>query len=365
MVSLMFVMPVMQLFILGHAVSSDVRRLPVAVYDQDHTPASREFIQRLGSTDYFTIERPVTRRSEVRELLDHGDVIVAVAIPVGFERDLTRGVPVRVQIVVDGSNSSTASIALGYATRIAAAYGEDMRLRAAGAEASGASAAVLADTSGVASRPIRVDARVWYNPNLRSQDYMVPGVVVLLLTMVTTLLTSMGIVREREVGTLEQLLVTPIRTWELMLGKLLPFAVLGLVNFSFSLLVAKLMFRIPIAGNLAFLYGCTVLFLFTTLGMGLFVSTISTTQQQAMFLGWFFNIFFIMMSGFFYPISNMPRVLQYVSYADPLRYYMVVMREVLLKGGGFAELRAQIAALAIFGVAILTLASLRFQKRLG
>ncbi len=355
MLGLIFVTPVVQMIFMGFAVSNDVKHLPLAILDFDHSARSRAFTQRLGSTEYFTLAASAATYAEAEHRLDRGDVAMAVVIPRGFAADLTRGTPAQVQLLVDGSNSSSASLALGYAGRITGAFSLDVR------NARAASDPAAADLP----RPTRLQARVWYNPNLATRDFMVPGILVILLTMTTTLLTSMGVVRERELGTLEQLLVTPIRPHELLLGKLIPFGLLGMVEFVIAFAAARLVFHIPMAGSLLFLLGATAIFLAVTLGMGLLVSTFCSTQQQAMFVSWFFNIFFLMMCGFFTPIDNMPPLMQHLSLADPLRYYLTVVREVTIKGAGFAELRGQLATLLACGTIILLTAILRFRRRLA
>lgn len=360
MIGLIFFTPIVQMIFMGFAVSNDVRRLPLAIVDFDHSARSRAFVQRLGSTDYFTLRDRAVTLHEAERRLDRGDVAMAVVIPRGFDRDLARGTEAAVQMLVDGSNSATASLALGYAGRITGSYALEVMTDRAHLAASDSVASLTAGRA----RSTRLDARVWYNPNLETRDFMVPGILVILLTMTTTLLTSMGIVRERELGTLEQLLVTPIRPHELLLGKLIPFGLLGMVEFTLAFLAARLVFHIPMAGSVPFLWGSTAVFLLVTLGMGLLISTFSSTQQQAMFVSWFCNIFFLMMCGFFTPIDNMPPLMQRVSLADPLRYYLTIVREVTIKGAGFTELRGQLGILAAYGAAILLTAALRFRRRL-
>ncbi|MFQ6618499.1 MAG: ABC transporter permease, partial [Fidelibacterota bacterium] len=206
---------------------------------------------------------------------------------------------------------------------------------------------------------------VWYNPNLKSTYFMIPGIVAVLLTMITSLITSMGIVREREIGTLEQLMVTPIRSYQLIAGKTIPFAILGLVEITFALAVGTLWFQIPLLGNIGILFLFCFVFLLTTLGLGLFVSTAATTQQQAMFIAWFINVFALIMSGFLFPLENMPKMLQYISYLNPLRYFITVLRELFLKGSGINYLYKEGIIMLLFGLVIFTLSALRFRKRIS
>ncbi len=345
MLRLLFVIPVIQLLVLGHAISGDVKHLRLAILDDDRTPASRALIQQMSATPYFDLIAPPATRRDAGILLDRGRATLVTVIPRHFARDLARGTPVRVQLLLDGQDARTASIALGYAVRMIADYGDG----------------ITADVV----RPARVDARVWYNPNLTPSHYMVPGILTLLLTLVTTLLTSMGIVREREIGTLEQLLVTPIRTSELIVGKVLPFAAVGMILFTVSWAAAGALFHLPMRGSAALLLGVTAIYTVSGLGLGILVSTLTTTQQQSMFIVWFVTMLLIMLSGFFAPVENMPRILQVVSEANPLRHYLTCVREIMLKGAGVRELAREIGAIAACGGAFILLASARFQKRIG
>jgi ABC-2 type transport system permease protein len=353
---LLFVPPLIQLVIFGFAVNLDVENARIAWMDQDGTPQSRELRAGFAGSPKFRIVATPTSEDEVRDLLDRSDVLVVVRVLPGFARDIDRGATAEVQILVDGTNSNTASIVSNYAAKVVSAFA---------ARVAAARAPRIVASSIVPRAPVlRVQARVWFNPDLRSRNYYVPGVIVNIITLVTLMLTSMAIVREKEIGTMEQLMVTPIQPLELMIGKTVPFAIVGIVELFFITLVALLVFHIPLRGNLMLLVVCALLFLMTTLGMGLFISTVSQTQQQAMMASFFFFMPAFMLSGFAFPIRNMPELVQGISYLNPLRYFMEIVRGLFLKGTGIGVLWPQMAALATFGVAILGFSALRFHKRL-
>jgi ABC-2 type transport system permease protein len=347
--------PVFQLLIFGYAVTTDVKHIRTAVYDADNTAVSRQLVDRFVRSGYFDLQHYLSSGNEVNRLLDSGQAQMILRIPVGFARDLSRGRPAALQIILDGSDSMTAGIVAGYAQGVISAF----------------SSRVLAERISLVRSQLpqvpQLDGRirVWYNPDLKSVNFMVPGVLCTILLVVTMVLTSVAIVKEREVGTLEQLVVTPIRAGELMLGKTIPFVAIGFVDMTLILVVASLWFRVPIAGSIALLFALTIVFLLTSLGMGLFVSTVSRTQQQATMTSFFFMMPSILLSGFMFPIENMPRVIQWITYAIPLRYFLVIIRGIFLRGNGIAILWPQVLALAAFGVIIMTLSALRFSKRLG
>jgi ABC-2 type transport system permease protein len=355
--ALLFMPPILQLIIFGYAVNLDIENVRIAWMDSDQTPESRELRAAFEGSGYFQIVDEPRREKEMQELLDHSDVEGVISIFPGFARDLQRGETAAVQILVDGTNSNTASIVSSYANQILAAYAQ--KVRAARNDRGAMSG------GGIPPRPsVSAQSRVWFNPDLASRVYFVPGVVVNIIALVTIILTSMSIVREREIGTMEQLMVTPIRPVELMLGKLLPFAVIGLFEVALVVSAALLVFRIPMRGSLLLLFGCAALFLLNTLGVGLFLSTISQTQQQAMMASFFFFMPALLLSGFSFPIANMPTAVQYLTYLNPLRYFMQIVRGLFLKGVGVESLWQQMVALALFGVLILGLSAIRFHKRL-
>jgi len=347
--------PIIQLFMLGYAATTDIRNVPVVVADADRTTASRELIDRFSASPNFAIVGVVAGIDEIDPYLERGTAWMALAIPSGYGDGIAAGRPQTVQVVADGSDANSTTVALGYASNLIAGYAEQLTARRAPAPAA-------VGTAGGGRIEPRV--RVWFNPQLESRDFMVPGVLALLLLVVTTNLSSMGIVREKELGTLEQLNVTPLGRWELIVGKLLPYGLVGMVDVCLVLAVAVLWFDVPLRGSVVLLLALTLLFLLSTLGLGLFVSTISSTQQQAMMTTTFFFLTpMIYLSGFIFPIENMPAVIQPFTYLIPLRYYLVILRSIFLKGVGLETLWPQVAALAAWAAAILALAIARSSKR--
>ncbi|MFH1011249.1 MAG: ABC transporter permease [bacterium] len=353
MVMIIFVVPVIQLLILGYAITMDVKHVRLAVFDEDRSVLSRGLVSRFFASDYF---RPSTaREAEAATLLGKGQVDVVLRIPSHFARDIQSGTGVDLELIADAQNPNIAGIAVGYTQGVLRRFWTDELERKL------ATQPALRKTM----HQVSLRAQAYYNPELVSVYYMVPGIVVVLLTVITTLLTALGIVREKELGTLEQLMVTPLSKSHFLLGKTLPFVVIAFVEMSVALLVGTLWFGIPFRGSLLLLGGTASLFLLTTLGTGLFISTISGTQQQALFFAWFFMVFGMLMSGFFTPIENMPSAVQLITYLNPLRYFMTIIRAIFLKNSGLHDLAGEILALAVFGVAIFSLALLRFRKRIG
>jgi ABC-2 type transport system permease protein len=338
--------PIIQLLLLGYAATTDVRDVPVVVADADRTSASRELIRRFEASPSFTLVGLVSSPDGIEPFLERGTAWLALAIPAGYAESLASGRRATVQIVADGSDANSAGVSLGYATNLIASAGQ---------ESSGTTQA---------GGGIQPHVRVWFNPTLESRYFMVPGVIALLLLVVTTNLSSMGIVREKELGTLEQLNVTPIRRWELIVGKLLPYALVGLVDVLLVVAVAVFWFEIPLRGSPWLLLAMTSVYLLSTLGLGLFVSTISATQQQAMMTTTFlFLMPMVLLSGFVFPIENMPRAVQAVTYLLPLRYFLIILRSLFLKGVGLETFWPEALALAACGVTLLSLAILRSTKR--
>lgn len=361
--ALLFGPPMLQLILFGYAVNLDVERTRMAWIDMDQTPESRNLGEAFISSRYFQKVAIPDSDRDAQELMDHGTVQIIICILPGFARDLKRGNNSQVQILVDGTNSNTAAIASNYATQIVAAYAVNFfptQLQPAATLRPLPRGSPSPDTSlGLAA-----ETRVWFNPDLRSRVYFVPGVIVNIIALVTIMLTAMSIVREKELGTMEQLMVTPMRPFELIMGKLLPFAIVGVLEVAFVVLAALAVFRIPIRGSIPLLFGCSLLFLLSTLGVGLFISTISRTQQQAMMSSFFFFMPAMLLSGFAFPIRNMPPAVQVLTYLNPLRYFIQIVRDLFLKGVGMESLWQEIIALFLFGLAILTLSALRFHKKL-
>lgn len=345
--------PLIQVVLLGYAATTDIRSVNMVVYDMDKTPVSREFIQRFTTSGYFIEMYHAGRESDIEHYIEQGEALIALTVPEGFGADITDGRPAQVQVILDGSDASTANTLLGYANQIVSQYSQFVR----------PDVSMMLKSAGIGR--VLPEPRVWFNPDLVSSNYMVPGVIALVLMIITTTLTSLGIVREKEVGTLEQLMVTPIKPYQLILGKLLPFTVIGFVDVLIVLAIARYWFNVPLLGSLWLLFALSVLFILNTLGLGLFVSTIAKSQQQAMLIAQFFIFMpMIFVSGFAFPIANMPEVIQYFTYLVPLRYFLEIVRGIFLKGLGLHELWSQALALLAFGTAILALSVLRFRKKL-
>ncbi|HSR46894.1 MAG TPA: ABC transporter permease [Anaerolineales bacterium] len=346
--------PVVQLILLGYTATTDVRNVPLAVVDQDRTAASRRLLDAYRVADYFAVAFDVDSEDQVRVLIDRGDARAGLLIPPGYEADLLGGGTPIVGFVLDGSDPSVASTALSAAELIGQAVSSRIVLERL--EAVGATAAVAPG--------LEVRSQVWYNPDLVSAFFMVPALIGMILQLLTTMLTATAIVRERERGTIEQLIVTPIRSGELILGKIAPYILIALFNTLEVLVVGTLWFGVPVRGSLALLFLLSGVFLTSSLGIGLFISTVAHTQQEAMMLTWFTLLPTVFLSGFFFPLAAMPPVLQAISHLIPLRYYLSIIRSILLKGVGAGALTDEILALAIFGAVTLTAAALRFRKRL-
>ena len=353
--AVILMVPILQVIIFGYAVSTDVRHIPTALYDLDNTPSSRELAAQFQGSGYFDIVQTVRNELESRNVIDSGKAKVVLRFNRGFSEAITGGRTASLQMTLDGSDSNTTSIVLGYAARIATAYNNRV-LQARIARSTGAR---------VELEPVTIASRAWFNPNLESRFFFLPGVIAQLVMIISIILSSMAIVREREIGTMEQIMVTPIGRMEFILGKTIPFALIGFVDVALVSAIAVLWFQVPLEGHLLTLFFATGLFLLSTLGVGLFISTVSQTQQQAMMTTFFFMMPAILLSGFIYPIANMPTVIQWLTYLNPLRYFLVIIRGIYLKGTGFAVLWPQMAALAVLGAGMLSLAASRFKKTMA
>jgi ABC-2 type transport system permease protein len=351
---LILVIPVMQLFLLGYAATNDVRNVPLAVYDQDRGPKARALLDAYRAADYFHLAYDVDSEEQLRSLIDRGEARAGLIIPPGYSRNLETNGSAQVAFVLDGSDPTVASTSLSAAQLIGQSLSTQIM-----AERSASRGQPLS-----LSLPIDVRTQVWYNPDLVSAYFMVPGVIGMILFALTSILTATAIVRERERGTIEQLIVTPIRSWELVVGKLLPYTILAFLNTLEVLAIGSWWFKVPVRGDLGLILVLSGLFVMSGLGIGLFASTIANTQQEAMLTVWMTLLPSIFLSGFFFPLEAMPKALQLISYLMPLRYYLVIIRSLLLKGVGAAELQQDIIALAIFGFSIMAIAALRFRKRL-
>jgi ABC-2 type transport system permease protein len=350
---MILIIPIMQLFLLGYSATSDVRNIPLAVLDQSRSHESRALLDSYRAADYFRIAYMVTSEAEIDALISAGDARAAVIIPPDYAQRLNDG-NAQVAFILDGSDPTSASTALSAAQLISQAHStEILRERF---ESSGSNLRV--------QPPVQAHTTVWYNPDMISAYFMIPGVIGMILYAIAAILTATSVVRERERGTIEQLIVTPIRSWELIVGKLMPYVILGFFNTIEVLAVGHWWFGMPIRGDLGLILLLSSIFLVTGLGIGLFASTIANTQQEAMLTVWMTLLPSIFLSGFFFPLEAMPRVLQWLSYLMPLRYYLIIIRSLLLKGVGLEMIQTDVLAMTLFAVGIMTAAALRFRKRL-
>lgn len=353
--AIVFLAPVLQLILLGYAANMDVEVVHTTIFDQDKTTTSREYIRNFEESGYFSIDYYASSYDELTTLIDDGRTIVAIVIPKDFEKNLNKRETVSVQTLFEGSDGNTSSIALGYVQGITNRFSQQIVTE-------------TRDKYGVKlslSGSLVPEVRVWYNPEMKTRNYMVPGIMGLILMITTLSLMSMAVVREREIGTLEQLIVTPIKSYQLILGKLIPFTLIGFVVLVIVMVIMTQWFGIVVRGNRLFLLFTALLFVLSNLGIGLFISTVSKTQNQAMMA----SVFAVMMpmiylSGFAFPIENMPQVVQYITYIIPLRYFITILRGIVLKGIGFSSLWLETLILFGMGAGILILSSLRFSKKI-
>ncbi len=352
---MIFLLPVIQLLLFGYVVANDVKNIKFAVFDQDRSGLSRQLVTKIEKSGFFVNQSPAVNYRALEEKLNSGVIKIGLVIPKGFNRDLLAAKQPSLQVIIDGTDSNTASIARNYFINIINSFAEQIRderlLKMGQAKA--------------VKTPLEFKHRVYYNPELRSINYMIPGITALVLLIITTLLTALSVVKEKELGTNEQLMVTPIKPWELILGKLAPFPLIGLFDLMLLMFMGSFWFGVPIKGNVFLLVISSFLFIMTSLGIGLLISTISQTQQQAMLSALFFLIPNILLSGFIFPIANMPVILQTFTYAIPARYYLEIVRGIYLKGTGFADLLLQIVTLTVFGLVILGYSVRSFRKQLG
>jgi ABC-2 type transport system permease protein len=352
--TVIFVMPTVQVLLIGYAVTTDVRHVPTAVCDLDNSTSSRDLTARFLRSGYFDAVEYIHDQRRARELIDRGRVLMVLQIDRGFADQMRAGQTAVLQVILDGTDSNTAGIVLGYVNTITTQYSQQILLSR------------YSHAEGAVRPPgeVALSPRAWFNENLESRNYFVPGVIVVVVSLVSLVLTSMGVVREKEIGTMEQIMVTPITATEFILGKTLPFALIGLVDVTVVAAVGTFWFEVPLRGNIALLYLAASLYLMTTLGIGLLISTVSRTQQQAMMGTFFFFFPAVLLSGFTFPIANMPIVVQWITLANPLRYFLVVLRGIFLKGIGLDVLWPQMLVLAAMGVITLGLAVRRFHKTL-
>ena len=347
---LLFVAPLIQLLVFGYVVNYDIRNIRLALIDESRTAQSRALVENFTAGGIFHITQVLSSDRELTDLLLTGNIDMALKIPPNFASLIRSGKTAHVQILADGSMSNMASMRIAYAATVIDAYNRK----------------TLSELHPQQMSYGRIDARIrtWYNPNLDSQYFFVPGIVSFLVMLTSLLLTSIAIIREKEIGTMEQLIVTPIKSYELILGKTIPYILISLLQMILVVIFAIFWFEIPLQGSLLLLFGTTVLFLASTLGIGLFISTIASTRQQAMMTTFFVLLPFLLLSGFIFPIANMPPIVQWITYLNPLRFFLIIIRGIFLKGVGFDVLWPQVLALAILGAAVFTAAIARFKKRL-
>ncbi|OGF52126.1 MAG: ABC transporter permease [Candidatus Firestonebacteria bacterium RifOxyC12_full_39_7] len=358
MLPVIFVAPVIQLILLGYAVTTDVKHIYLAVIDRDNSVESRELVGAALNSGYFDLKKGVEKESEIEEALRSGKADFVLYVPPNYSKNIKMNKKASFQVIADGSDATLTGIGLNYLNEIVQRKNKEIRDK------------IMNSRAGLLGKSIsfpRVspEVKIMYNPELKSANYMVPGVMALILTLMTMLLTSMSITKEKENGTLEQLVVSPLKPYEIILGKTLPFVIIGMVDVVLVITGGIVVFNIPILGSVWLLAVCSLIFIMSTLGIGLFISTISRTQQQAMLTTFMFIFPAMILSGFVFPVTNMPEPAQYLTYLIPLRYFLTIIRGIILKGNGIEILWPEIAALIIFGVVIFTLSSMRFRKKLG
>jgi len=353
MIAIIFIAPLIQMLVLGFAITNEVKHVKLIISDRDDSFISREIIMGFQNTDRFDFLGYLNSNQGLKDAIQGWKAQMAIVIPTGFSHDLQRNLRPEIQLIVDGVDGNTAGVALGYAQGIISQFSQNYlnhpRKRINFKKVHWA----------------QQEERMWYNVNLDTAQHMVPGIVVVLITIISMMLSAMNIVREKELGTLEQLMVTPIRKHQLLLGKLIPFLFLTFVELAIVMKVAQLIFSIRMEGSLFLLFGLAFLFLFTTLGLGIFVSTITQSQQQAMFVSWFIMVFMLLMSGLFIPIENMPLLLKKLTYLNPMRYIMYIMRDIFQKGSSIQYLAKDVLPMTFYGLVIFIFGVLKFQKRVN
>lgn len=348
-IGLIFMLPMVQLLLFGFAIQTEVKHVPTVVYDQSLSAESREMLEAFKSSGYFNVTEVAGSYGEVTHLIDSGKVKAGIIFPPDFARSLARGETAPIQVVVDATDSMVSSSAIATANTIGLLKSQQ----------------VIAQKAGGTEIPYDIRVRPWYNPDGITAYYMVPAILGIIVTMTMVMMTSMGIVRERERGTLEQLIVTPIKSYELMIGKIIPYIAMGYLQITVALLVGTVVFAVPIRGSIVQLYLLTLFFITASLGMGVFISNIAKNQMQAMQMSFFVFLPSILLSGFMFPREAMPQVIQWISNLIPLTYYLTIIRGIVLKGIGFSYLVPQVLALLIFSVVMMTASIIKFKKKIA
>jgi len=353
MVAIIFMVPLFQLLILANAITTEVKHIKLTIVDYDNSLQSREIVRAFSKTDRFDVIEHKTDLSSVYQDMQAWKTQMALVIPPDFSKDLQRHLNPKIQIQIDGVDGNTAGVALSYAKNILNQFALDFSLNPQHS----------ALIKGV--HLLTMEERMWYNLDMNSKQYMVPGIIVILLTILPMMLSSMSLVKEKEIGTLEQLMVTPLKKHQLLLGKIIPFLVLSYIELALVTAFALVIFNIQMIGSFFLVALLGFLYLFTTIGFGIFISTFTDSQQQAMFVSWFFIVFMILMSGFFIPIANMPPILQKLTYLDPMRYFMSIVRDIFQKGSTLKHLWVDVLPMTAFGFIVFTLGVMKFRKRIG
>jgi ABC-2 type transport system permease protein len=349
----LFLPPLIQMVIYGYATNFDIRHIPTGIYDEDRSVESQKLISRFGSTDYFRLRQEISNERELQRLIDRGEITLALHIPADFADKLKAGQTATLQVIIDATDSNAALIIAKYVNSILHDYSQEIllaRLQQAGSPRK-------------IALPVVIESSAWFNPNLISRVAFVPGVIAIVVMLVSLMLTGMAVVREKELGTLEQVLVTPIKPLEFMLGKTIPFVCIALVDVILVSVFAMLWFDIPFRGSPVVLFLGTLAFLFNSVGLGLLISTVSSTQQQTLMAGTFLMTPAILLSGLIFPIANMPKVFQYITYINPLRYYITVVQGIFLKGVGIGYLWQEMTAMLVMGLVMLTLSVKHFSRQ--
>ena len=349
MLPVIFLMPMIQMFILVFAATNELRQVDLAIVDFDNSASSRKLVAEINGNPFFKVRQNLVNTQETEDLLMRNKIDLALIIPQSFDKELTLDKKTDVQVLVDAINGNAAQLSLGYLSNVIGSYNQKILIDATKPE--------FRQTKSIVIKPT-----FWFNQQLNYKYYMAPGILVVLITVIGMLLGGMNLVREKELGTIEQINVTPIKKWQFIAGKLLPFLAIGLFDLAFGLLIARIAFNIPIRGSLLLLFGMGAIYLVLVLSSGLFISTISDTQQQATFVTYFSLIIFILMSGLFTPVESMPDWAQKLDYANPLYYFVKIMRSIILKGSNFADIFNEFAALSVFAVSMFGLAIFRYKK---
>ena len=352
---LILVIPVIQVILFGYVVAAEVKNISFAVFDQDHTEMSRELTAKLKNSSYFIDQGRIKKYNELDKLMAAGKIKIGLVIPVNFMRKVDRQMQPTLQVVVDGTDSNTAAIAQSYFLNIIDRFSQEIVTERL----------IKIGLGQVLAAPLAYQYRAYYNPDLRAPNFMIPAITVMVLMLTTTTLTALSIVKEKELGTIEQIMVTPVKPWEFILGKLFPFPFIGMLSVFLVVTLGDLWFEVPMKGSFLLLYLSAALFVMTTLGMGLLISTVSKTQQQALLSTIFFIMPSILLSGYIFPIANMPQVMQWLTFLIPARYYIEIVRAIYLKGLGINYLYPQMLALLIIGVAILGYSIKGFRKQIS